>query len=80
MSFKINLSGCLEIKTQVWAEQSKNKMIPLGKDVFLASKPEARASLAANAYTVYIPSSNTFTTSGDVFFPKEDDYLDLLVD
>ena len=33
-----------------------------------------------NAYTVYIPSSNTFTTSGDVYFPKEDDYLDLLVD
>ena len=33
-----------------------------------------------NAYTVYIPSSNTFTTSGDVYFPKEDDYLNLLVD
>ena len=33
-----------------------------------------------NAYTVYISSSNTFTISGDVYFPKEDDYLDLLVD
>ena len=33
-----------------------------------------------NAYTVYIPSSNTFIISGDVYFPKEDDYLDLLVD
>ena len=33
-----------------------------------------------NAYTVYIPSTNTFTTSGDVYFPREDDYLELLVD
>ena len=33
-----------------------------------------------NAYSVYIPESNTITTSGDVHFPREDSYGDLLVD
>ena len=33
-----------------------------------------------NAYSVYIPETNTITTSGDVHFPREDSYGDLLVD
>jgi len=33
-----------------------------------------------NAYIVYIQESNTITTSGDVYFPREDSYGDLLVD
>ena len=33
-----------------------------------------------NAYKVYLPDSNTFTTSGDVYFSKAEDYAGLLVD
>ena len=33
-----------------------------------------------NAYKVYLPDSNTFTTSGDVYFSKAEDYAGILVD
>ena len=33
-----------------------------------------------NAYKVNIPESNTITTSGDVYFSREDSYSDILVD
>ena len=33
-----------------------------------------------NAYSVYIPETNAITTSGDVYFPREGSYSDLLVD
>jgi hypothetical protein len=33
-----------------------------------------------NAYKVYLPETNTFTTSGDVYFPKAEDYASLLED
>ena len=33
-----------------------------------------------NAYKVYIPESNTITTSGNIYFSREDCYSDILVD
>ena len=33
-----------------------------------------------NAHKVYIPESNTITTSGDVYFPKEENIGGLLID
>jgi hypothetical protein len=33
-----------------------------------------------NAYKVYIPETNSITTSGDVYFSRDDSYSDILVD
>jgi hypothetical protein len=33
-----------------------------------------------NAYKVYIPETNSITTSGDIYFPRDDSYSDILVD
>ena len=33
-----------------------------------------------NAYKVYIPETNSITTSGDIYFSRDDSYSDILVD